>query len=237
VEAASLDDELVRDPDNVAARVRLISYYHQQMIAEPRARHILWLIENHPEAEVFRVASSVTGMYPDWTSLNSPADWERARALWLRQAERYPNNTKVLANAAQALPLEDSLGLIRRARAVEPGNPKWSACLAMVYARSVRDVREPGDGSRRFTGAGEYVGVRLSFNASLSMAEKLMTELETSADAALVGGTGELLAKEMALLRQYGTDTPEMVGSTIFGRRLLERAQVLEPGNPRWRQQ
>ena len=45
---------------DVAARVRLISHYYQQMIAEPRARHILWLIENHPEAEIFQIASDVT---------------------------------------------------------------------------------------------------------------------------------------------------------------------------------
>jgi hypothetical protein len=239
-EAVRLESELVRDPDNVAARVRLISYYHQQMIAEPRARHILWLIENRPEAEVFRVASSVTGMWPDWTRLNRQADWERARALWLRQAERYPKNTRILANSAQALPLEDSLVLIRRARAVEPGNPEWSACLAMVYARAVRDVffaRQPGDGSRRFAGVGSSGGVRLRFNAALPMAEKLMMELESSADTALVGGTGELLVKEMSLLRRNGTDTPEMVDSAVFGRRLLERAQSLEPGNPRWQLQ
>src|SRR5690242_9748302 len=61
-EAAQLESQLASHPQDVAARVRLISYYYQQMIAEPRARHILWLIENHPEAEVFRIAPDVTSV-------------------------------------------------------------------------------------------------------------------------------------------------------------------------------
>jgi hypothetical protein len=111
-EASRLESGLVGDPHNVAARTRLISYYYyyyQQMMAEPRARHIFWLIENHPEAQIFQVASDVTSMSPSWAKLNSDSDWNRARALWLRQIERFPNNTLVLSNAAQTLPIEDSI--------------------------------------------------------------------------------------------------------------------------------
>jgi hypothetical protein len=234
-EAVRLESQLVRDPDDVAVRAHLISYYYQQMITEPRTRHILWLIENHPDAEVFRVASNITSMQPA-TRLNSQADWARARALWLRQTEQNPANTRILANAAQALPLEDSLALVRRARAVEPGNPKWSACLAMVYSRAVRDVffaRQPVDSGRWFAGIGNNCGVQLHVNLPLPMAEEMMMEVESSTDAALVGVTGELLVTEMSLLLHNGT--PEILNSAAFGRRLLERAQSLEPGNPRWR--
>jgi hypothetical protein len=58
----------------------------------------------------------------------------------------------------------------------------------------------------------------------------------TSADAALVGETGELLMSEAALLRTSGY-TPEMAASDAFGRSLLKRARALEPANPHWQRQ
>jgi hypothetical protein len=238
-EAARLESELVSDPQNVAARTRLISYYYQQMIAEPRARHILWLIENQPQAEVFGLASGLTHMSPGWAGLNSASDWDRARALWLRQTERFPNDAKVLFNAAQALPAEDSLRLIGRARALEPANSVWTVNLAMMYARAVREVfyaRDPAGGARSFTGSRKYGSVRPMRlpSATLPLAETMMKELETSGDAELVGVTGELLVEEIHLIGRGGTETPEMASSAEFGRRLVERARSLDPANPRW---
>ena len=121
-EAAQLESQLARHPQDVAARTRLISYYYQQTIAARRARHILWLIENHPEAEVFLIASDVTQMAPGWHGLNSAADWEKTRMLWLREAERFSSHPTVLASAAQALPVEDSMWLMQRLRSLEPSN-------------------------------------------------------------------------------------------------------------------
>ena len=146
-EAAQLESSVMRNPHNIAARTRLISYYYQQMIADRRARHILWLIEEHPEAEIFRVASDVAGLSHTWHGLNSASDEERARALWLRAAERFPNNSRVLASAAQALSAGDSLRLLARARTIEPGNRDWTVHLAQMYARSIRDVFYERDGA------------------------------------------------------------------------------------------
>lgn len=47
-EAAQLESDLERDPENVSARIRLLSYYTQFLLTEPRTKHLLWLIENHP---------------------------------------------------------------------------------------------------------------------------------------------------------------------------------------------
>jgi hypothetical protein len=98
--AARLESGLASNPHDVTARTRLISYYYQRMIAEPRTRHILWLIENHPEANVFRVAPSVTDMiFRVWTGLNTRAGHERAMELWRQQTERHPANVRILGNA------------------------------------------------------------------------------------------------------------------------------------------
>lgn len=84
--AAQLESDIIKNPHNIAARTRLISYYYQQMIADRRARHVLWLIEEHPEAEIFRVASDVAGLSHTWHGLNRASDGDRARVLWLRAA-------------------------------------------------------------------------------------------------------------------------------------------------------
>ncbi len=211
------------------------------MIAEPRTRHILWLIENHPEAQIFQFASDVTSMSPNWTKLNSDSDRDRAQALWLRQIERLPNSILVLSNAAQALPIEDSIRLMRRLKVLEPDKLEWTVNLAGVYARAVRDAffaRNPGDGGRAFTSSVKYREtplMRLPV-ATQAAAERMVNELETSTDASLIGVTGELLVEAIALLSRHDGETPEMVSSADFGRRLLERARGLEPDNPRWRQ-
>ena len=240
-EAARLESSLVGDPHNVAARTRLISYYYQQMMAEPRTRHIFWLIENHPEAQIFQFASDVSGMSPNWTKLNSDSDRDRAQALWLRQIERLPDSILVLSNAAQALPIEDSIRLMRRLRVLEPDKLEWTVNLAGVYARAVRDAffaRNPGDGGRAFTSSVKYREtplMRLPV-ATQAAAERMVNELETSTDASLIGVTGELLVEAIGLLSRHDGETPEMVSSADSGKRLLERARGLEPDNPRWRQ-
>lgn len=109
-------------------------------------------LKNHPEAQIFQFASDVTSMSPNWTKLNSDSDWDRARALWLRQIEPFPNSTLVLSNAAQAFPIEDSIRLMRRLRVLEPDKLDWTVNLAMLYARAVRDAfftRNPGEGGER----------------------------------------------------------------------------------------
>jgi hypothetical protein len=239
--AAQLESDVIKKPHNIAARTRLISYYYQQMIADRRARHILWLIEEHPEAEIFRVASDVAGLSHTWHGLNSASDRDRARVLWLRAAERFPNNSNVLANAAQALSAEDSLRLLARARHIEPGNRDWTVRLAEMYARSIRDFiyeRDGGVEPRFFVGPVKYRNMwpmRLP-SAPLQLAEKMMKDLEMSADAALVGETGEMLVEEVAVIVERGQPkTSEMTHSADFGRRLLDRARSLEPANPRWK--
>ena len=236
-EAAQLGSQLASHPQDVAARTRLISYYYQQMIAEPRTRHILWLIENHPEAEVFRIAPDVTSFEVAWHRLNSAADRDKARALWLRQLERFSSDTAVLANAAQALPVEESIRVVRRLRMLEPSNPVWTVNLASVYARAVRDVFYASSPTqwRAMGGPVRYRDMwqmRLP-GAGPELAEKLKSQLETSSDAALLGVTGELLIEQLAVLGEQG-QMPYEAKSAAFGKQLLERARRMDPNNPEW---
>ena len=96
-EAGQLETELSHDPENLPVRVRLLSYYTQFLLNEPRVRHVLWLIENHPDSEVFRDAYMLAQFR------NDAAGYADAKRLWQRQAIRFATNSKVLSNAAMAL--------------------------------------------------------------------------------------------------------------------------------------
>lgn len=236
-EAMQLEAQVVSHPQDVAARVRLISYYYQQMIAEPRARHILWLIENHPEAEIFQVASDVTSLEVTWHGMDSAAERDKALALWLRQFERFSSDPVVLAGAAQALPAEESIRVMRRLRRLDPSHPTWTVNLASMYAQAVRDVfyasnPVPRRGMRGPVRYRDIWWLRVPV-AGPELAEKLKSELETSYDAALVGVTGELLVEQLAVQSEQD-QTPDLVKGAAFGRQLLERARRLDPNNPEW---
>ena len=165
-------------------------------------------LKNHPEAQIFQFASDVTSMSPNWTKLNSDSDWDRARALWLRQIEPFPNSTLVLSNAAQAFPIEDSIRLMRRLRVLEPDKLDWTVNLAMLYARAVRDAfftRNPGEGGGAFASSMKYRErpmMRLPV-ATQAAAERMENELETSRDASSIGVTGELLVEAIGLLSRH----------------------------------
>ncbi len=237
-EAAQLESQLASHPQDMVARVRLISHYYQQMIAEPRARHILWLIENHPEAEIFQIASDVTSLEVTWHGLNNVADQDKARVLWLRQLQRFSSDTAVLASAAQALPVEESIPVVRRLRILEPSNPVWTVNLASVYARAVRDVFYASSRTRQRAMAGpvryrDIWWMRLPVPGK-ELAERLKSELEASSDAALLGVTGQLLVEQLVVLGEQD-QTEEVAKSAAFGKQLLEWARRLDPNNPEWR--
>jgi beta-lactamase regulating signal transducer with metallopeptidase domain len=237
-EAAGFESQIARDPDNVALRIRLLSYYYQHMIPEPRLRHIVWLIENRPDASFFLAISDITDAAPNWTGMNYAADYARVKALWLRQAERFPRNAKVLANATAALKGVDpelSLVLLKRTRGAEPNNLEWTAWLAKTYEIAVRTSFAGGYPQiRQFRGSAEEREMPPTFSLPLSEADMMKAELETATDAALVGTTGEMLIRECKLMMRDQGAVSEPARSAAFGEFLRQRAHALEPDNARW---
>ncbi len=56
-EARALEDAVKADPENVDARVTLLGYYMRKQFADAASRaarqgHILWMVENRPNAEL-----------------------------------------------------------------------------------------------------------------------------------------------------------------------------------------
>jgi len=229
-EAAKLESEVGRDPENVAARIRLLSHYTQYMVlSELRSKHLLWLIEHHPDSDVFQLSTPVTAMAPDYSGVNSP-DIERARILWLEQAERYATNTKVLANAATVFGASDgriAFELLKRLRALEPQNPEWLDWLAEVYATAVRSSFANGNPRVRTVSSARKQTVHFPVNLPLIESRLLKSELESSSDAALVGSTADALLSEIAVLKTRFAADPEIQASEAFAKELHLRAQQL----------
>jgi beta-lactamase regulating signal transducer with metallopeptidase domain len=237
-EAVKLEAQLATDPENIGIRSRLLSYYSQQVIVEPRAAHLMWMIEHHPDADIFRLGSVVTSLsFPYSPAPTTLADAEKGKALWLRQVDRFPSNTKVLANAVVALLGHDgpiALELIRRARSLQPNDPQFTTWLASVYERAVRTTIAAPERVRALTSTGAST-LLLGFPLPLEQSEAMKRELETSKDVSLVGETGELLLHETTALNRFGSTDSEVAESAAFAKQLLARAHELDPQNPRWK--
>jgi len=195
-----------------------------------RSNHLLWLIEHHPDSDVFRLSTVVTAMAPDYSGVNS-TNIERARALWLRQAERYATNVNVLANAAKVFGVSDgrmAFELLKRVRALEPQNPEWLDWLAAVYAHAVRSTFADGRPRSRAFPNSDKQTVHVAFYLPLVESRLLKSELEASADAALVGRTAEALLREIALLKETAFAESEIQASEAFAKQLQLRVRQLQ---------
>jgi hypothetical protein len=232
-EAVSLESELQQDPENLSARIRLISHYTQRMVQpERRTAHLLWLIEHHPDLDVFQTGHHVTSVSADYTGLNSPDNVERARILWLHQTERFATNPNVLANAATAFAGTDpvlAVEFVQRARAADPDNPEWLDWLGAIYAKAARISLARGPIVFQ---AGRTGTTHFTFLLPLPQSHLLRRELDTSVDAALLAATAAELLRESSLLNNRPGLQSDVQMIETYGRQLLLRAKQLDPDNP-----
>jgi len=145
-EVKDLEDRLEANPDDLASRTKLLGYYFRTQFKSSYARkvrqkHIMWIIENRPEAEIAGLP---------YASLNPILDglaYHKAKKLWLKQVETQEKNTAILGNAANFFIIHDrdiSESLLNKAQVLEPDNPEWSERLGELYlldmhtAKSIR---------------------------------------------------------------------------------------------------
>lgn len=145
-EAEALEERLRSDPDDLSARVQLLSYYrHAQWRDDAHARpygwHLVWLAQNDPRHPFLRTAT----IAPD----RNPSAYARIRAIWLDLLEEAPRDTTVLGNAVGFLehgPDRDlAVTLLERAQQIDPGNSVWWTMLANLRWRMAQEERERPD--------------------------------------------------------------------------------------------
>jgi len=232
--AQELEAELAGNPENLPVRLRLISYYGQNLINDARVRHVLWMIEHHPDAEAFQYSGGILSISPPGSGVNESAEYARAQALWSQQASRFPNDTKVVANAAMNVDPETGFQLIEAARIAQPRNMEWIQWLAKTYADAIRWTFWDGKSSLTFTGDAEDYRYP-PFQLPLPVCSTLKRNAESSMDGPLLEAIGESLLREVRLLREksgLGAEwssviTPEVQQLSVYGEQLLSRGRML----------
>jgi outer membrane biosynthesis protein TonB len=132
-EAQAVEESLRANPEDLAARGKLIAYYFVEQAREPWSQHVFWLIEHHPESPLagFNFASGALPADP----LNGEADHAHAKDLWLEQTRRHPDDALVWANALRFCAL--------------------TGCDAGTKERLLKHAEELGLSSSEMTVAGE----------------------------------------------------------------------------------
>ena len=135
-EARDLEGVIAKNPDDLSARTELLGYYSMARFTSVEAMeadrtNILWIIRNHPEAEIAGLPFCQIDAIMDRDGYNE------AKHLWLEQTEAHSQNATILGNAAQFFFIHDKKlaeDLLKQAQRVDPNNPHWSERLGHLYA-------------------------------------------------------------------------------------------------------
>lgn len=133
---AELEKKVASNPSDLPDRVRILGYYFIKRVLQSAARdaaqpHILWVIHNLPASAI--AGDPIAGI--DYR-IDLP-HYEEAREAWTEALVKYPNDPKVIGNAAAFFLLNDSQRsekLLLQGQKLEPNNPDWAMRLGHLYA-------------------------------------------------------------------------------------------------------
>jgi Flp pilus assembly protein TadD len=136
-----LEQRLTENPDDFAARLKLIAYAMRADRAgleesrRSRTDLVSWLVENRPDSEIHRSPYSMLQR-----GQLTPEQLERAMRLWDSVAKARPSDARVMWNAANFYrTIDDSLhrAFLERAVALAPGNENYTLELGGLYASAI----------------------------------------------------------------------------------------------------
>ncbi len=133
--AQELENALKQTPDDLSIRTQLLGYYFLRQresasIRKTREQHVLWVIQNDPEAEI--AGTPYAGLEP---ILGGEA-YAQGKTIWEQQVSAHPNDPAILRNAARFFLLNDPAlaeDLFKKGAALEPNNPQWPESLGNLY--------------------------------------------------------------------------------------------------------
>jgi hypothetical protein len=111
--AEELEAALKINPDDLAARTRLLGFYFRQgnrtvdrdVAVAARRRHILWFIAHRPESGVMELSELTIDKRGH--ALADSAGFEQVAAAWTEQVRRRGSDARVLGHAARFFLLSD----------------------------------------------------------------------------------------------------------------------------------
>src|SRR5438067_306546 len=143
--AQELEAQIEKNPEDLTARAKLLGYYWYQWMQPgeaaakaARRRHILWLIEHHPDSPVTGLEEA--GISETGNALLDPEGYQQARRLWLSTTETRKDNAAVLGNVAKFFQMSDkdlAESALLQARALQPQNAEWNWRLGYLYAMGI----------------------------------------------------------------------------------------------------
>ena len=209
-EVSQLESNLIANPANKEARLRLLRYY---MAFGPRRaerlNHVLYMVENFPADP----ASS-----SPMTNVFVPA----VHDAWNRAVTRMPENPDVLLNASRFLyheHPEDAEQLLSRVVDRDPANKRIAANLGFLYAMDILGMTSP-DGGPAKRAAGEQE--RLRENARFA--------LDRSRNVFVLAGAGTALPNLFPRTEQ--ARNPSDRSAFEMASSLMARARELSPQEP-----
>jgi thiol-disulfide isomerase/thioredoxin len=142
-EAAQVEKALEMNPEDLAARDRLLHYYSTRnpvtdAIRLARRRHILWLIEHHPDRWGHNTFVFLIPPPPD--PLADPAGEADAVRLWREQGVRPDANAQAISNAVYFLYFHDrkfALQVLEEARQRSPSDAALAGTKGIVNALTI----------------------------------------------------------------------------------------------------
>jgi len=147
-EVQVLENALKTTPDDLSARTRLVGYYFSSGLAAlgadatraARRRHILWIIEHHPEAEVTMLSEMTID--PAGHPLADADAYAEGKKLWLAQVAAHKDDPRMLIHAARFFRLPErvlALDLLKQAIRLSPGDVA-AAELGYTYAITILGI-------------------------------------------------------------------------------------------------
>lgn len=128
-----MEARLIKNPDDLQARLSLVGYYHHVPMAQRTTTkafpHIMWLVENHPDAFTCRYI----GLGKPYTAEQNN-EFEK---LWLEQIRLNPTDAKIVGNAgSRILATTEKLGwhYIMQAALLNPNEEYWARKIAHHFA-------------------------------------------------------------------------------------------------------
>ena len=134
---SGLETKVQNNPEDLDSRTSLLNYYSLAQSSENYTRHVVWLIENHPD---YLAIDEYGRLLPEGGPLNTPSGYERAKAAWEAQLARPHNSGLVLLNAANFLESSDprrALELLEEGRKLDTEKRLYLGAEADIYKNAL----------------------------------------------------------------------------------------------------
>jgi hypothetical protein len=231
--AQELESQLEKNPEDLNARAKLIGYYYYQWMQPgeaatkaARRKHILWLIEHHPDSPILNLAE--VAIEDTGNSLADPEGFKQARQLWVSQMEARKTDGPMLGNMAKFFQMTDknlAESALLQAKAAQPQNAQWDWQLGYLYGMGILGVDALG-----LNGQPTSVDPIAASGPFAVKSQKALAESRS----------GTMLAVAAQIMWRYGT----MLAPTGDGKldwleeaaKLIRQAKDAEPNNPAWPQ-